>query len=113
MEYTKKELVETLRKQISLNPTKAINALVTIYSYQTSDEKADGYTQEYNNVGFTGCDSQFLSSLAENYNKYGRLSENQVKCLMKLMPKYSAQLIAHSIMKGKIIKNGRKYIIAK
>lgn len=117
MNYTKSEVIELLRSQLSKpteeemekNPkllernTKQIHkALLTIYSYQTEEEQSDGYTEEYNGVGFTGCDSEFLSSLACNLQKYGKLSEKQNDCLFKLMPKYAKQLVEHSIKIGKI-----------
>lgn len=112
--YTKDELVNGLKWQIANNSQKAIDALMRIYSFQTENEKSDGYTEEFNGVGFSGVDSEFLSSLAENYKKYHRLSEGQISWVKKCMPKYARQLVSISINSGKIEKIGRgKYVIAK
>ena len=113
MEYSRKELVEKLKYQISVNPKKAQDALLEIYKHQTESEQEQGYTQVNNGVGFSGVDSEFLSSLAENLIKYKRLSDKQNSYLMKIMPKYANQLIGISIGKGFIVKVGRKYEIKK
>lgn len=111
MQYSKKELVDGLKSQISINPKKAQNALLEIYKYQTESEQEQGYTQVNNGVGFSGVDSEFLSSLAENLIRYKRLSDKQNNYLMKIMPKYANQLIRISMGKGLIYKVGRKYEI--
>ena len=111
MQYSKKELVDGLKSQISVNPKKAQNALLEIYKYQTESEQEQGYTQVNNGVGFSGVDSEFLSSLAENLIRYKRLSDKQNNYLMKIMPKYANQLIRISMGKGLIYKVGRKYEI--
>lgn len=113
MEYSRKELVEKLKYQISVNPKKAQDALLEIYKHQTVSEQEQGYTQVNNGVGFSGVDSEFLSSLAESLIKYKRLSDKQNFYLMKIMPKYANQLIGISIGKGFIVKVGRKYEIKK
>lgn len=112
--YSKQELINGLKNQLSNNSEKSINALLEIYKYQTLDEQKSGYTKEFNGVGFSGVDSEFLSSLAENYKRYGRLSEKQISYIKKCMPKYARQLLEISISKGKIEKISRgKYIIVK
>lgn len=113
MQYSKKELVDGLKSQIIVNPKKAQNALLEIYKYQTESEQEQGYTSINNGVGFSGVDSEFLSSLAENLIRYKRLSDKQNNYLMKIMPKYASQLIRLSISKGLIVKVGRKYEIHK
>lgn len=100
--YTKSEIIEKLRLQLGSHVNQAYRGLLTIYSFQTSDEQLDGYTEENNGVGFTGIDSEFLSSLAENLKKYGKLSEKQTNCLFKLMPKYANQLFNISMSKNLI-----------
>lgn len=113
MQYSKKDLISALREQLSKSDSKAIKGLLTIYEYQTLEEQKTDYVCEDNGVGFTGCDSEFLSSLSKRYIQYNYLSDKQIEYLRKLMPKYARQLIQHSINKGMIEKVGRKYQIVK
>lgn len=82
--YTKAELKENLKKQIGESDNKAIHALMTIYSMQNESEKNAGHTIAANGCGFSGVDSEFMSSLAEQYNKNNYLSPNQLKWVKKL-----------------------------
>lgn len=113
MEYTKSELKEMLKKQIASNDNKAIHALMTIYAYQTDREQSDGHTIEHNGVGFSGVDSQILSSFAEQYHAKGFLSEKQINLLKRIMPRYANQLLGISFSKGNFEKVGRKWRIVR
>lgn len=113
MEYTKQELKDALKSQIATNGDKAIKALMTVYSYQTFEEQSDGVTKFYNGVGFSGKDSQILSSFAEHYKAHGTLSEKQMKLLKRLMPRYANQLLNLSFAKGNFEKVGRKWRIVR
>ena len=113
MEYTKAELKEMLKKQIATNDNKAIHALMTVYSYQTDQEQSNGHTIEYNGMGFSGVDSQILSSFAEQYHTKGFLSEKQMALVKRLMPRYANQLLELSFSKGKFEKVGRKWRIVR
>lgn len=113
MEYTKSELKELLKKQIASSDNKAVHALMNIYAYQTDEEQSDGHTLDYNGVGFSGVDSQILSSFAEQYHTKGFLSEKQMKLLKRIMPRYASQLLNISFSKGNFEKVGRKWRIAR
>ena len=113
MEYTKSELKELLNKQIASSDNKAVHALMTIYAYQTDEEQSDGHTLDYNGVGFSGVDSQILSSFAEQYHTKGFLSEKQMKLLKRIMPRYASQLLRISFSKGNFEKVGRKWRIVR
>lgn len=113
MEYTKAELKEMLKKQIATNDNKAIHALMTVYSYQTDQEQSNGHTIEYNGMGFSGVDSQILSSFAEQYHAKGFLSEKQMVLVKRLMPRYANQLLELSFSKGNFEKVGRKWRIVR
>ena len=108
--YTsKKDLEQVLKEQLRTQPKVALKALERLYENQTADERASKSTRYYNEVGFSGVDSTFLSSLAEQYLSRGRLSENQMRYLHKLLPKYAGQLVRNSISSGKIIYAHKRY----
>ena len=97
MEYselkTKKEKMSYIRQRVGTNRTWATRALMCIYNLQTSDEQASGYTRNWNSVGFSGVDSEILSSFAEQVLKGRTLSQKQMAIVQKKMPKYSKQLM--------------------
>ena len=114
MAYTTKDsLVKALKEQLATRDNQAIKGLLTIYSYQTSEEQDNGYTKEYNGVGFSGFDSEILSSFAEQYKTKGWLSPKQMMFVKKYMPKYATQLIRLSILEGKIKKENGEYVFVK
>ena len=84
---------ETLWAVLEVNDDQLAKALVALYNRQTEDEKETKETTEQNGIGFNGVDSTFLSSVAENYKKYGRLTENQTKAVRKALKKYCRQLV--------------------
>ena len=82
-----------IRGKLEDNVKWATKGLVTIYKFQTESEKACGATHEDNGVGFSGVDSEILSSFAEQVNKKRNLSIKQIAILHRLMPKYAGQLV--------------------
>ena len=105
----KEELISTLKSQIRTDRLTAWRALKRIYEHQTEDEQTSELTKYANRVGFTGSNSEFLTSLAKQLLMYGNLSDKQTKCLFKLMPKYARQLIEGSIANGMIIHKYNRY----
>lgn len=107
---TKAQITSHVKKMLETNDGWATAALLKIYANQTSDEQASGITKYYNSIGFSGCDAEFLSSLAEQVkswkaqkvqgrNKYhSPLSKNQMIYLHKKIKKYHRQIIAISDM---------------
>lgn len=69
--------------------------LITIFNYQTESEKDSEHTMEYNEVGFSGVDGEFATSLAKQLIKKGELSEKQKPYLEKYALKYSRQFAKH------------------
>lgn len=110
---TKDSLVKALKEQLATRDNQAIKGLLTIYSYQTNEEQDNGYTKEYNGVGFSGFDSEILSSFAEQYKAKGWLSPKQMNFVKKYMPKYARQLLELSIRSGKIVKENGEYVFVK
>lgn len=77
----KEELINTLKTQIRTDRLTAWRALKRIYENQTEDEQTSEFTKYDNGIGFTGSDSEFLTSLAKQLLLYGNLSDKQTKCL--------------------------------
>lgn len=66
---TKVQIERFLKEELSSNRAWALRALVRIYDFQTSDEKEMGDTYYANNVGFSGADGGFLTSLAKQWKE--------------------------------------------
>ena len=97
MNATKKDTLQYVKQMLATNKVWATKALVRIYQEnQTADEQAAKVTSHDNGIGFSGCDAEFLSSLAEQYLRRGNLSDKQMSFVHKKMPKYARQVIAMS-----------------
>ena len=110
---TKDSLVKALKEQLATRDNQAIKGLLTIYSYQTLEEKCEMQTKEHNNVGFSAFDSERLSDYAEEYKRDGKLSKEHMYWLKRYIPKYARQLIMISIGSGKIKKENGEYVFVK
>ena len=114
MAFTSKDsLIKALKEQLFTNEKRAIEGLLRIYSFQTSEEKCEGYTKEFNGMGFSSIDSDILSSFAEQYITKGWLSPKQMNVIKKHIPKYASQLINLLIVNGKIVKENGEYIFVR
>jgi|SaaInlV_100m_DNA_2_1039680.scaffolds.fasta_scaffold13403_2 hypothetical protein len=91
---TKKLRTEFVKSKLATSPAWALRALQVVYSNQTSDEKMFGVTSEHNNIGFTGTDGEFMSSLAKQYKQRGSLSPKQMGFVMTKMKKYHKQVLS-------------------
>lgn len=107
---SKIQLVKTLKEQLSSKIDRAIHGLMVLYDFQTTDEQSIKRTKHQNGVGFSAYDSEFLSSLAQQYKERKSLSSSQQRALMRIMPKYAAQLIEYSLSLGKIRKENGRYV---
>lgn len=107
----KKEIETFVRNKLATDDLWAKKALLLIYSHQTVIEQQIGQTTVHNNVGFTGVDSKFMSSLAEQLRrkieelkvthsdwnetllvKNTWMSAKQLACLHKNIKKYWKQV---------------------
>ena len=114
MAFTSKDsLIKALKEQLATNEKRAIEGMLRIYSFQTNEEKCEGYTKEFNGMGFSSIDSDILSSFAEQYTTKGWLSPKQMNVVKKHMPKYASQLINLLIANGKIVKEKGEYIFVR
>lgn len=84
---------EKLWAVLEVNDDQLAKALVALYNRQTEDEKETKETTEQNGIGFNGVDSTFLSSVAESFKKYGKLTSAQTNALRKALKKYRGQLV--------------------
>lgn len=84
--------IEAIRAAIITDRNFAIQALLTVYAAQTSTERSIAATIEDNGVGFSGADAEFATSLCEQYNRRGNLSEKQWPYVCKIAKKYAVQV---------------------
>ena len=107
---SKVQLTTILKTMLKTRIDKAIHGLMVLYEKQTQDEQANRRTCHNNGVGFTSHDSEFLTSLAQQYKAKGYLTPKQQEALMRIIPKYANQLIENSIAMGKIRKEKGQYV---
>ena len=97
MKPTQKKTISYVKQMLSTNKVWATKALVRIYQEnQTADEQMAKTTSHDNGIGFSGCDAEFLSSLAEQYLRRGNLSDKQMNFVHRKMPKYAGQVVKMS-----------------
>lgn len=83
---------DEIRDYVQTNDKVLYGTIKKLYNEQTEDEKEAGQTKHYNNVGFNGADSKFMSSVAEFLIRRGYLTEKQKFAARKRMVKYTKQL---------------------
>jgi hypothetical protein len=93
-----KEIVAEFRTKLQSDPAWTTRGLVRIFQYQTAHEQEVQQTEDHNNVGFTGCDAEILTSFAKQVLNGRTLSQKQLAIAFKKMPKYAGQLL--KIVKG-------------
>jgi hypothetical protein len=94
---TKSKVDKFVREKLSSNYAWASKAVVRIFNEnQMEDEKNSDSAIHQNNIGFSGTDSEILSSFAKQIIAGRSLSTKQSHILLKLMPKYARQVIAFS-----------------
>ena len=92
--WTKNKIRENLEK----SDVWVHKAIVSIYNFQTEEEKVIEDTTEHNGVGFNGPDGHILSSFASQIIKWDKskfkspLSPKQMTIARKRIVKYSGQL---------------------
>ncbi|MCF7815360.1 MAG: hypothetical protein K9N40_12870 [Candidatus Cloacimonetes bacterium] len=96
LKITNNHKKEFIRNKLASDPLWAKRALLKIFEFQTEEEKEWEATRVHNNVGFTGSDGEFLTSLAKQLQKKGYLSEKQMVHVFKKMPKYWKQILNNS-----------------
>lgn len=89
-EYTK----EFIKEKLKTDTRWMERGVIVLYQHQTEDEKRSKQTIVYNNIGFNGSDSKYLTWVAEWLLKDSRnhLSGNHIKKVGKMLPKYWGQI---------------------
>ena len=95
-EIKKKEVRAWVRNKLARDNRWAKQALIRIYQRQTDEEKLKQRTLNSNNVGFTGFDALYLSSLAKQELQRGWLTTKQMQSLRSKIQKYHRQVISMS-----------------
>ena len=104
------QVVTFYKSKLGSDPRWAVRGLIRIYQNQTIAEQNEKCTVVDNGIGFTGNDANFLSSLAQQFQRKGYLSPKQMSVLHKMMPKYAHQLFNCSVAEGKVHKVGNEYV---
>lgn len=91
-----KETIREWLKGIDVNNAAHVQAvgraLLWMYARQTSDEQTNKATSHSNGRGFSYSDAAFLSSVAQSFQKYGRLTPKQTGAVAKALCRYAGQL---------------------
>lgn len=93
MKANKTNIEKYVRHMLATDARWALRALVLVYSNQTADEQTSGTTKEENGIGFTGCDAEFLTSCAKQYNKRNTLTVKQITWVQRKIAKYAGQVM--------------------
>lgn len=83
---------EEIKDLLERNDVAVITGLIRIFELQTEAEKALNMTHDANGVGFSGVDGEIMTSIANQYLKWGSISEKQFVIVKKKMGKYAKQL---------------------
>lgn len=90
----KKQFIQDLLARQDLVGVEAnLRGLLRIYQLQTVSEQMVEVTTDWNGVGFTGFDGEFLTSLSKQFIKSKSLSQKQYGFVQKNMKKYAGQLL--------------------
>jgi hypothetical protein len=95
------------KEKVASDPRWTERAILAIFKLQTPEEQQHEQTVEHNNIGFTGADGEYLSSLAKQLLKGYHLSTKQLAIAQHKMPKYAGQLCDIAGIPRTIKKVGR------
>jgi len=96
VKVTKVQIKNFLKNKLATSEIWAKRALIKIYENQTEDEQTAEYTKYSNDIGFSGVDSEFLTSLAKQLIRKRYLTQKQMSYVFKHIPKYWNQILAIS-----------------
>jgi hypothetical protein len=94
--YTK----EFIKDKLATDVRWMERALIVLFRRQTPDEQESDQTRVYNERGFNGVDSRYLSYCAKYILGGGRLSGEHVRKVGKKLPKYWRQIHDEIVSKG-------------
>ena len=103
----KKKLTALIRDRLQIDDKWLLRGLLVIYSFQTEAEKNTHATQEWNGMGFSKFDANFLSAMAVKtkqaiaYNNPSKITPKMLKAIRKGMNKYAGQLMRVAVAKSR------------
>jgi hypothetical protein len=74
-----------------------LRGLMHIYNLQTASEKSVEDTVLYNGVGFSGFDGRIMTSIAQGFMQWHKLTLKQYMLVAKKMQRYWKQLLRISL----------------
>lgn len=83
---------DNIRELLEKSDRAVLRGIVVIHSLQTASEQASHMTNEWNQVGWTGFDAEFMSSLADQIRDKGGLTPKQMEYARKKILRYARQL---------------------
>lgn len=83
---------DEIRQLVQTNDKVLYGALKHLYACQTESEKSTASTHVHNGAGFNATDAEFLTSICQGLEKYGRLTDKQKAVARKKLVKYNKQL---------------------
>jgi len=89
-----------IKEKLSTDVRWIERALIVLFHRQTSDEQDSGQTRVYNNRGFNGADSRYLTYCAKYVIGGGRISGKHLQKCAKMLPKYWKQIEEEINRKG-------------
>ena len=83
---------EEIKELINTNNAFVARSLVKLFERQTADEQNSEMTKYQNKMGFSAFDADILSSMAKQFQRYGKLTEKQTVVARRRLQKYTKQL---------------------
>ena len=104
---------ESIKGLINRSDEAVERAILHIYRNQTFDEQQCKDTRYVNNVGFSGHDAEYLTSIAEQLKEGRGLTDRQLAICRNKIRRYWKQLIPIIADKNrdKVVKQGKSYVI--
>jgi hypothetical protein len=100
--YEKKdEAVKEIERLIKRDRNFACSALLTLYNYQTDDEKESNMTVHKNHIGFSVTDAIELSAIACAVERTRTIDEGTYDDLKRMLPRYAKQVL-HATLSGEL-----------
>ena len=96
MAHAQKWTKEEIAQMMQSNQKALIAGLLRIYNHQTLDEQSSKNVKYHNGIGFKVQDATILTSIAQYYLRYNKLSEKQLALVQKKMMKYAGQLAKYA-----------------
>ena len=85
--------IEEIKELIATNSQFVGRCLIKLFERQTAEEQNSDITIHRNGMGFSAYDADILSSMAKQFQRYGKLTDKQLYVARKKLQKYIKQLV--------------------